>query len=792
MGALNKKLRRTIRSTLGQFLAVAAVVALGVSAYIAMSTAYYNLDHSRELFYRESNFADYYFQVIRAPQQITRQIEAIPGVLSASGRIQEDVPVIKDDSQRATARLISYPSPAGKGINRVRLLDGRWYDEHPQGGGVEVLLEPQYTAANKISFNDSVTIVAGGRRIPLTVTGTATSPEFIYPMKDASSFLPEPKTFGIIMLPHDQAQQILGYTGQINQVIIKLSPGSDEKKIARQIESLLEPYGNLASYPRKKQLSHAVLQGELDGLKASVRFLPAIFLGIAAAVQFVMLGRMVKAQRMQIGVLKALGYGSREIMLHYTGYAQIVALAGALLGSVLGLSLASVISRAYAQFFNLPDAIGGVNAKSILYGFILSLSVSTLAGLMASRSVTSISPAESMRPEPPRGAGKIFLEYWPGLWHRLDPAWKMGLRSAGRNKIRFGVSLLGVAFAVGMLVVSLFANDSIDYMINRHYYKEQHYNLLVRFNGPVRAKELYNISRIDGVIKTEPFFEIPVRIEFNGRTEEELLQGLPEKLTLKEITGEDGAPLEPPPEGMIISRKTADKLGVRTGDRVKLETLLKLGPAHQGEIKIAGISTQLIGSGSYLSLGLANRIMQESGIVSGAMIKVQPGTEKVIGKKLGEMTGISSITSRQKELDNFNKNLESMVYSISVMIIFAVALGFAIVYNASVMSFTERKRELASLRVVGFTSREVSGLLLKETLLQSLLGVALGLPLGLFMARGYIQAVSTDLFSMPVVVYPLTYFFSALGGIVFIMLAHLLAARGVGKLDLVDVLKNRD
>jgi putative ABC transport system permease protein len=343
-----------------------------------------------------------------------------------------------------------------------------------------------------------------------------------------------------------------------------------------------------------------------------------------------------------------------------------------------------------------------------------------------------------------------------------------------------------------MLVVSLFANDSIDYMINRHYYGEQHYDLLLRFTGPVKEKELLDISRLDGVLKTEPFFEIPVRLEYNGRTEEDILQGLPENLTLKEISGDLGAPLKLPPEGILINKKTAAKLGVRTGDRVRLETLLKLGPARHTEIKIASISTQLIGSGSYLSLELSNRIMRESGLVSGAMLKIQPGTERHIEEKLGAMTGISSITSRQKELDNFNKNLESMVYSISVMVVFAVMLGFAIVYNASVMSFTERKRELASLRVVGFTSQEVSGLLLKETLLQSLLGVALGLPLGLFMAQGYIQAVSTDLFTMQVVIYPLTYFFSALGGVFFIMMAHLLAARGVGRLDLVDVLKNRD
>lgn len=792
MKALNKKLWRTIKSTKGQFLAVAAVVAVGISVYIAMSTAYLNLEQSKDRLYRNYNFADYYFHVIKAPEQVTRQIEALPGVTVATGRIQKDLPIIKEGDQRATARIISYSLPLEDGVNRFKLLSGRIFEENPQGGGIEILVEPQYAAANKLTFNDTINIVAEERKVSLTLTGTATSPEFIYPMKDAASFLPDPKAFAIILMPQSQAQQILDLTGQINQVAVKLAPGADQEKIAGQIENILEPYGNLTSYPRKQQLSNAVLQGELDSLKASAKFLPAIFLGIAAAIQFVMLGRMIKAQRMQIGVMKALGYNNRQVILHYIGYAQIVALTGALLGSLLGLLLASAISQAYAQFFNLPETIGGVNARAIFWGFALSLGVGTLAGLTGSRPVTAINPAESMRPEPPKGIGKVFIENWTWLWGKLSPTWKMSIRSAGRNKIRFSVSLLGVTFAVGMLVVALFSRDSIDYMIDRHYFQEQKYDLLLRFSSPVKDGELLNIYRMEGVLKGEAVFEIPARITYHGRTEENLLTGVPPDLTLKKISGQQEEALKPNEEGILISQRTARKLGVKPGDTVTVETLLGLGQSRQAKITVTGINRQMIGESSYISINLANRILQESRLASGVMLKIQPGTEKSIEKQLKDMTEIASISSRQKELDNFNKNLESMVYSISIMIFFAVVLGFAIVYNSSVISFAERKRELASLRVVGFTSGEVSGLLLEETLLQTVVGVALGLPFGLLMARSYIQAVSTDLFTMPVVVYPLTYFLSALGGTFFIITAHLLASRGVKKLDLVDVLKNRD
>lgn len=207
---------------------------------------------------------------------------------------------------------------------------------------------------------------------------------------------------------------------------------------------------------------------------------------------------------------------------------------------------------------------------------------------------------------------------------------------------------------------------------------------------------------------------------------------------------------------------------------------------------MAGINRQLVGGGSYLNLEQANLIIQERHLVSGVMLKVDPGRSGAVEEKLNEMNNVSSIASRRQELANFNKNMEAMVYSITIMVAFALLMGFAIVYNSSVISFAERKRELASLRVLGFSGAEVSSLLLKENLLQSLLGVAAGLPFGWLISRAYVNAVSTDLYSLPLVISPLTYFWSALGGVLFIAAAHLLAVWGVKRLDLVEALKNRD
>lgn len=792
MSTLTKKLWRVIKHTRGQFLAVMAVITIGVLIYVSTNTAFYNLKAAKESFYQEYDFADYYFYVIRAPQGIIKQIELISGVTKATGRIQKDVILMLNDGQRGTARLISYPLPMDREVNRLHLLTGRYFEENPLGAKIEVLIDPHHAEANDLHPNDIMTIIAGGRLVSLSMVGTAISPEFVYIIKNVATLIPNPKTFGIIMIPHAQAQKIFGMTGKINQVVLKLSPDADKEKIAQQVEEILEPYGNLISYPREDQLSHVVLQAELDGLQISAHYLPAIFLAAAAAIQFVMLSRIVKSQRLQIGIMKAIGYGGWQIMRHYASYAMTVALLGALTGTLLGLWLSGIFVQFYAEFFLFPEIIGEVNLRVMLYSFALCIIVGAFAGLIASRSAVSINPAEAMNPEPPKEGRRIVIEHWPWLWQRLSSTWKMSLRNALRNRIRFSVTFLGIVFAVGLLITTFFWFDTMDYMIKTHFYQEQRHDYLIRFVNPLKEPVLLSISRIDGVLMVEPFFELPVRMYFKDNKEETLLLGMHPDVVMRKISDTAGRPLPLPEVGFIINQRTADKLKAEAGDVVTIKTLLGIGPARTAEVKVVDISQQFIGSESFITLQLLNRMLRSQHLVSGAMLWVDPGKAEAVEEKLEEFINISSIASLQDGLDSFYQILDTLIYFIAVMVIFAAVLGFAIVYNASLISFEERKRELSLLRLNGYTNSEVSGLLLKENLMQSVLGVALGLPFGYLMAMGYVRALETELLAFPMVIYPTTYFLSALVGILFIAAAHLLARRRVKHLKLTETLKHKE
>lgn len=798
MQVLERRLLRMVRGTWGQFLALVSIVMLGVLIYISMTTAYMNLSRSQQSFYQENEFADYFLQVVKAPQAESKRLADIPGVVKVSGRIQKDISFIKPDGGRGTLRLTSYSLPVENELNHIQVVSGRMFA--PEGGqGIEVLVDPKFAQANHLEQGGRLTVIAGNRELTLNVVGTAVSPEFIYLMKDAASLMPEPEEFGVLMMPYQQAEQVLNMQGQINQVLLKLAPGADEAQVKAQAEKMLEPYGNLAAYNRDKQLSHVTLKGELEGLRVSSRFLPLIFFLVAAGIQFLLLGRMIKAQRSSIGVMKALGLSNIRIVIHFVSYPVCVSLIGSVLGSIFGIYLASVFSQMYAMFFNLPATIGGINSTAIIYSLVITLLVGISSGLLACRGILGIQPAEAMRAQAPTRGGSIALEKWSFFWNSLSSAWRMSLRTMFRNRTRFAVTVLGVAGTVIILIMAFFSSDATDYMMERHFSMENRYDFLVTFTAPLKQSEIMYWQQWGEIEQMEPSLQVPVKVSNGlnnrdeGRPEEDdSLQGLRVGEKLLGIYSVNGEELTIPEQGVLLNERTARKLRVQTGDWIYVESKLGIGPSHRARLQVAGISQALMGGGSYVSLDTANRLLDESKLFNALMLKVDSEKTEQFKDRLEKMTAVSSVVSRDKEQANWNKMMASMIFFVGVMILFGAILGLAIIYNSSLMNFNERKKELASLRVIGFTRREIGSLLFKETALQAITGIVIGLPLGRWLGALYIDAVSTDLYTMPVIIYPQTYFIVAGSTIAFILAGFALVVPKLKQLDLVEALKNQD
>lgn len=789
---LFNKLLRTIWNTRGQFLSLTIVVSLGIMTYICMSNTYYNLQNNMAKFYLECDFADYYFQVASVPQQVVDQIKAIPGVSEAAGRVIKDIPAIKQDRERATVRVVGYPLPLNKTINRLHMYSGRVFSEQPLNGSMEAVTDAQFAAANKLSPGSTLIVVANGREVPLTVIGTGTTPEFSYPVKDITTMLNDPSRFGVIMLSQNQAQKLLNSVGQVNSIVIKLAPGSNVYRVKEEVKSILKPYGYQGDYAKKDQSSNAFLRDQLRQLRAETRVIPTIFLIVAVAIQFVMLGRMIKTHRLQIGIMKALGYSDGQIIWHYTSYALLIGLTGTAVGILAGLGLSRYLTNVYLSFYNLPHYANKAYSGAILVAILLGVGVGLVSGWLASRRIVSINPSESMRPEPPTKGRKVVFEQWRWFWNRISSSWKMALRGIGRHPTRFWVTVMGVAFATGLLVVSMFFHDSIGSIEQRAYYTEQNFDLMAKFSSPLDEKTTGLIAKINGVTWAEPIIEIPVRITSNQKSSDIILQGLPSDCRMKVVEGKNGQQLYVPPLGMVVGLKTAEKLNLKVGDLIQVETKLGIGSNQVSTVRVAGISRQAAGKNAFASMKTASELLRENHLVSGVMMTVDPGRYQAVEAALSEMPGVADIVSRDKEVKNFNRNMDSLQVTMKILTLFAVLLGCAISYNSSVISFNERCRELATLRVIGMKSSEIASILGNETILQCFLGLCLGLPLGRLLAEGVARMVSSEVYEFQAMVFTKTYTTSVALTIAFVLAGFLVAVRGVKQLNLLEILKNRD
>lgn len=384
------------------------------------------------------------------------------------------------------------------------------------------------------------------------------------------------------------------------------------------------------------------------------------------------------------------------------------------------------------------------------------------------------------------------LENWTWLWQRLDSSWKMGLRSIFRNRVRFAVTVLGVVFTVCLLIFALFMNDAVDYLLKRSFTLNSRYDYMVRFTKPVKYTEMTDWSRWDEVQKMEPILEVPVKIKAGDRSEEELLTGLKVNGTLRHIYDMHGQQHQVPEQGILLSQRIADKLGLKPGDMVEVQTTLGIGPSRTGYLPIVGTNDPMTGSGSFVSWDTANRLLGENQVVSGVMLKLESPEMSEVESRLYAMNGVSSVMSPQREQAGFVQYLDTMIVFIVIMVLMAGLLGLAIVYNTSMMTFQERRRELASLRVIGYSQREVASLLRKETGAQAILGIIIGLPAGKVMGAAIMASVSTDLFSLPAIIYPRTYIMAALLAVIFVWMGQQLAIRKTEQIDMVEALKNRD
>jgi putative ABC transport system permease protein len=785
--ALQRKLWRDLWHLRGQVTAIALVVACGVATVVTTRTAYESLVVSQRLYYARYRFADVFATLERAPEALRARIEAIPGVAAVETRVVADVTLdVPGLDEPATGRLLSIPERGEPLLNAVHLRRGR----RPEPGRrEEVLISEAFAEANHLDPGDEIGAVLNGRWERLRVVGVALSPEYVYEIRGTDIF-PDNRRFGVIWMSRAAMGPAFDMDGAFDDVALRLAPRASEQEVIARLDALLDRYGGLGAFGREDHVSHRFISDEIRQNQVFGTAMPAIYLSVAAFLLNVVLSRLVATQRDQIAVLKAFGYRNRDVALHYLGFAFAAVASGAVLGTGLGLWLGAAVNRMYVNFYRFPVFRFEPGATVVALAVGVAGAAAVAGALAAVARVLRLAPAEAMRPEPPASFRSGWLERL-GLRRWLPASVRMIWRNVSRRPVRAGLSVLGMAFAVAILVVGRFFVDAVNHLAEVQFRTVQREDVTLAFHEPLRADARFAVRSLDGVLQAEPFRVVPARLRFEHASRRVALFGMEPGAELRRIVDTDRRVWQVPPEGVLVTRKLGEILGVAPGDVLRVEVLEGERPVR--EVAVAGLVDELIGLSAYMDAGALRRLLREDATVSGAFLRVDPARAESLNQELKRMPAVAGTASRLAMLESFESTLaQSLGIFTTVLVLFASVIAVAVVYNAARIALSERARELASLRVLGFTRREVLALLLGEQAALTALAIPLGFAIGFALCAAIAGAYQWELFRLPLVVSARTLAFAVLVVVGAALGSGWIVRRRLDRLDLVAVLKTRE
>ncbi len=785
MKALDRKLLRDMFRLKGQIASIAAVVACGVASVIAMRSTLDSMLSSRDTYYDRAHFPQVFATLKRAPESFANRIRSLPGVSVVQTRVVgEALLKVPGLAEPATGHILSVPERGQPVLNALHIRQGRYVSA---GVDDEVLINEHFAVANNLRVGDSLGAVINGRWRQLHIVGVALSPEFVHDAIPGGGWFSDRKHLGIIWMGRDAIAPLYDMEGAFNDVSVLLAPGGREEEVIAALDASLAPYGGGHAYGRKDQPSNNVVASEIEQLRVFGTAMPIIFLTVAAFLLNIVLSRLIATQREQIAVLKAFGYTNARIATHFLGYALGAVLFGAIGGTALGIWVGGAYTALYAEFFRFPDYGHHTSVALIAVAILVSGSSAVLGALGGVRSAVRLPPAEGMRPASPAVFKPLWIERL-GWGELVSPPVRMILRNLERRPLRTLSSITGVAFAAAILVVGTFAFDSARYMADLQFRAVEREDLTVAFTGPQPARVRHELATTPGISRVELFRSTPVRVRSAHHVRQMAITGLERNAELRRLVDGKGRIYEMPAGGMVLTTALANILQVRAGDTVAIE-LLELGGATR-QVVVSALLDELIGFGGYMEIGALNRLLGEGSTVSGARLSIDANAEQRVVERLGELPGVAGTITRATMLRSFDQQIASSLrLTVSIVVGLACVVALGVIYNGVRISLSERARELASLRVLGFTRREVASLLFGEQGAIDLAGTPLGLLLGLGLAFWIATAFVSESYRFPVVVSARTYLFST-GVILLAAIAVVLGMRRqVDKLDLVAVLK---
>jgi putative ABC transport system permease protein len=789
---LQRKLVRDLWGRKGSLITLLVIIAIGVGAYVGTASVWRDLDGARRDYYREQRLAHFVVDLKRLPQWAVMETASLPNIDLLRGRVRQAVLMELPGVERPIpGAAISMPERRRPVLNDVMLRSGGWFSGD---GAQEVILDHAFATAHGLRPGDRIKALLLDRQHELLIVGTAQSPEFVYLIPPDGGFAPDPARFGVLYAPEDFLSDSGDLQGAWNQLIGTLhddSPTAAANNLAL-LADRLDPFGVTLTTNMRDHPSVRYLEDELVGLEVQSRVMPVLFLGVAALVLNVLLGRLVAQQRTTIGTLRALGYPAAAVTRHYLAYGLSLGLVGGLAGVAMGWWIQVAMVGMYQDFFALPGLAPRFHPDVALVGLAISVLFAVAGTWKGVRGAARLAPADAMRPPPPERGGRILPERIPALWRRIPFSGRVVLRTVLRNPFRSLVGVLAAATSTALVFTALSMVDALDYLMRYEFERVAHQDFTVALRDPDAAQAKAEVVRLANVAITEPQLSVVSDLSRGAYRKRTGVTGLPSGNRLYTPIGGDGKPLVLPDAGLVLTRKLAEILHARPGDTLRLRPLI--GRRAEVEAVVAGVTDSFFGLSAYADIRYLSRLLGEAQAANAVLGVLQPGTTPdALLEELKQRPTVVGIGERLRAFalleDSFGETMGAMI---GVMVLFSGTIAFGSVLNAALVSLSERQREVATLRTLGYRAGQVARLFAGEGLLLNGLGILAGLIAGSVLAHLLSVAYSTELYRFPAVILPGTLALSAVVVVLFVIAAQLILFRMIRRLDWLTVLNVKE
>lgn len=761
---LFRKMLRDFKDHKAQFISIFLMALIGVFGFTGISSEVVGLIDVSSHYYQDTNLADGWIYGEDIDNDIFKEIKGMDQIKDANREMVVDTIANYSSDPDISLHILE----GHQNISKFYLFDGKDFDENDKEG---IWIDKRFADGRNLDVGDNITLTFDGKKVSKTIRGTMYSPEYVYYIQEGS-ILPDFSQVGFAYIPSKGANFDIEY----NTIVLDAYDDLDEKDFKDDLEETLGQKAYLQYVDRDDNLGVKTLDDEINQHKMFSEIFPIIFVIVSLLTLVTTMSRVISAQRIQIGTLKAMGYSNKSIVLHYLSYGFVLSLAGSIIGVIIGpLTIPYLFYPTMSSTYSLPR---WGPSWSISFFAVAALMVvsSVLVSYISVKGISDEYPAETIKPKVPKMVSSGFIEKTK-LWERFSFNEKWNYRDAKRNKTRAIMSVFGV-FACALLVMSAFGmSDSMDDV------EDWQYNQIYNFNSKLYLEDNITDAQLDHILAEtdgEGMMEEAIELKYKGNKKTGTLTVM-NKSEYYAVTDADRNNITLDPDGIAISDKMAEVLGLDIGDNVRWHVV---GDPKWIDSEITETYSVPFAQGLIMSPKTFDKEGDDAYNYSTNVVL----TKKDVNK---DYTGVNSITTRDEIQKGWKTMTEAMDLMVGILTTFAVVLAVVVLYNLGLLSFTEIQRELATLKVLGFNSKSLRRLLLTQNLWFSTIGFILAIP-GAYILMGYMMGSTGDDLFFPTHIYLWNFVVSFLITFGLSVLVNLAFSWKIKRVNMVESLKSNE